>query len=129
MTRVERQHFEVGRKMKIAGTDLTISFVSSQKADGIWHKEDSLTIWFDLDKPIGGVSGTAVELPVKSYTKDELIMVLEDALRERFQELVIQDEEGRKIMKAAAEKQEVLNNWAERTAGLLKDQEGSGDAG
>lgn len=61
-------------QIELLGHKVKISHISSQLSDGIWHKENKLVVWIDChDDPFQSVVGTAVTIPVKQYSKEELL--------------------------------------------------------
>lgn len=61
-------------EVELLGHKGKITHINTQLADDLWHKEDRLVVWLDFhDAPFDGIIGFAVDLPVKHYSKEELL--------------------------------------------------------
>ncbi len=59
-------------KINLGETTATIALIGAHSALPPWHPNDYLAVILNFDPPIGSTMGSAVEIPVKSYTEEEL---------------------------------------------------------
>jgi len=41
-----------------------------------FHPEDTLSVWLEYDEPVDGTQAFGINIPVRDYSKDDLIMAI-----------------------------------------------------
>lgn len=119
-----------GMDLTISGHRVWIEYVKGQTKLEPWYKEPKLIVWIAVDSP-HSVSGFGVQLPLKEYSREELKEIVEKEGTRRFNEIIIEQEEEKRVREEelAEEKatQEIARKVAE-VAGveLLEDKEDAG---
>lgn len=105
--------------IEVLGHQATIEGVKGQLADGIWSKEDYLLVWVSFEPYVANCISTAVELPVRSYGRDELLKAVKAQLEEKIPRFEAEHREELERMKQKERRQEDLNSLAKQLEDLI----------
>lgn len=96
-------------EIEVLGHKAKIYSVSARQADGVWYKEDFLMVSIDFGDSIEGLAGFAVDIPVKRYTNDEFLAIVQAEAEKVLPKLLQKHREERETRQRQHEKQEALD--------------------
>ena len=88
------QRYDLDFPMVVDGHKLKIGWVRAYPADCI-HKDDRLAVWLELDEAVGGTIGFSVYLPVRKYSKNEFIFLVQNEAKLAFGRFMRDEKERR----------------------------------
>lgn len=96
------------------GHEARITHIWGTQTNPTWPQPDMLTVWVEFDEPPQGISGMAIAIPAKEYSRDELLTFIKkegekqvgDAVTRRIKEIQEQAsrEQRRDNLEALAQK-------------------------
>lgn len=105
--------------VEIFGHKARIESVTGFVADKPWWPEDRIQVWLCLDKPVGSTAAFGVNLPVRSYTKDEFLAAVQRECEYRLIVAMEEDCNKRELRERKKERQEALDRRAEEIGALI----------
>lgn len=100
-----------------------VKFIAAEPEDRYGWKKDHLAIWLDFDPAVGSTLGTCIELPIKEYTRDELLVAIMNEAQKLVIRLLIEFDQKQIEMAAEENHRAELDSCAERVSSLLESQE------
>jgi len=102
--------------VEILGHKAWIEGVKGCPADPPWWPEDRICVWLDFEKPAGSTLGFGVNIPVRSYTRDEFLAAVRMEGEHRLMVIL----EGYRTKREPRElKQQELNQKVEEIKALI----------
>ena len=119
---IKRELKEVSVEVKILGYKGHITAISSQLADAIWRKDDTIIVWITFNEPVGSTLSFAVELPVKEYTRDEFLKAVKREADIKLGLIMKGDQARGEAQRRTDEKQGELNSAVSNISQVLTRQ-------
>lgn len=60
-------------KIYVLGHPAKVGWIKGAPKRGVFHPEDSLSVWLEFDEPVDGTQAFGISIPVRDYSKDYLI--------------------------------------------------------
>jgi hypothetical protein len=95
--------------IEILGHKAKIDSVSARQADGIWYKEDLLSVWVSFEEAVEGTQGFGVYIPVKRYERDEFLAAVKAEAEDTLPKLLERRRQESEKRKREQQKQESLD--------------------
>lgn len=89
----------------ILGHKATILTIDFHAKDNITYRNDVISIWLDLEEPIGGSDGFGIYIPAMDYNKDSFLSIVTEEGKARLQE-IINERAREKVEKEKKDKRE-----------------------
>lgn len=104
-----RGHVE-GVYVEILGHKAKIALISSRLADGLYFKEDYLSVHLEFDEAVDGTLGFGFNLPAKAYERDEFLAAVIQKGEKRLGEILEHSREDRERRKSEQRRQSKLDS-------------------
>lgn len=114
------QRYDIGFPIVVEGHKLKIGWVKVDPSDGIWHKEDRLAVWLELDEAVGNTLAFAVYLPVKKYVKNEFIFLVQHEAQQAFERFIREAKEKRIKAEQKEVREKALDTYAQEIQAVLQ---------
>lgn len=105
--------------IELLGYKGRITRISSQPAYPPWQEEDLLSAWISFDEAVGGTLSFATNIPVKQYSKEELLRVVKVSAERDLTNIIAADHKKREEMKEKEARKEQLDNLAKELESLF----------
>ena len=106
-------------EVELLGHKAHIEIMGARLADGIWHKEDCITVWLAFDEAVGSILSFAIEIPAVSYTSSAFLRRAVQEGEEQLKSMLKKDEENRRKRQAEAIRQKELDEQVDYLKDIL----------
>lgn len=103
----------------ISGHRAWITSVTGRAADPSWQAEDRIQVWLDFEKPAGCLLSIGVNLPVRSYTRDEFLAAVSREGEHRLKVMLEENRTKRGLRESKEQKQKELDKIASEIIALI----------
>lgn len=101
--------------IELCGHKGRLTRIFSRIAYPPWHKEDELLVNVEFDQPYPeNIISTAISIPVKEYSREELLKVVKEEGEKQVAEMIVRQRKKREETNRRAEREEGLKVFAER---------------
>lgn len=100
--------------------EVMVKFITAKPADRYGWKKDHLAIFLEFNPCVGGTSGTFIELPIKEYSKDDLLKAIMDKAQETINQTLVKYDQDKIDWAAEENRQAELDSYADRACSILE---------
>jgi hypothetical protein len=99
---------------------VTIRYIAAEVADRYGWKPDRLIAWTEFEPSVGSTIGTYVEIPLREYSREELVLTLTHRVEETIINSLNEQENNRLVMEVQEAHKLKLAACAERVSAMLE---------
>lgn len=105
--------------IELLGHKGRITHISSQLSYLPWQKEDMLAVWIEFDEAVEGTLSFATNIPIKQYSKDELLRVVKVSAELDLAKLIAKHRKEQEEWKRKEAREEQLDNLAKQLESMF----------
>ena len=112
-------------KINLLGHEATISYISARLRDGIWYKEDQISVQFHFAEAVDGILSFGIYLPVSicwDCDRDDFLYRAKREGEKRLAEIILRDKVEQEKRKQEEERGKELDKIAQNIVNRLSEE-------